>query len=30
MNYDILLLILPWAFPLWMMFADLFEKGEDQ
>jgi len=30
MNYDILLLILPWIFPLFMMWQDMKreEKGE--
>ncbi len=32
MNYDILLLILPWIFPAWIMFSDLLdnEKGRNQ
>ena len=30
MTYDILILILPWVFPLWIMLADLFDKGADQ
>ena len=29
MTYDILLLILPWIFPAWLMFQDITnEKGE--
>jgi len=29
MNYDILLLILPWIFPAWLMLQDIInEKGE--
>jgi len=29
MNYDILLLLLPWTFPAWLMLQDILnEKGD--
>jgi len=28
MNYDLLVMTLPWLFPLWVMLADLF-GGDD-
>lgn len=28
MTYDVLIMTLPWVFPLWIMLADLF-AGDD-
>jgi len=29
MNYDILLLILPWTFPAWLMLQDIINEKEE-